>query len=266
MIYLVNFANARFYKSQEKLNRSALRFGIDKMLSYREKDLEGTDFYKNNLEILQLKRGAGYWLWKPYFILKAMSKAKKNDVIIYCDCGIELINSIKPLVEICKQRDGIMLFRTHNQFNRKWTKRDCFILMNCDSAEYWDAEQVMGSFSLYLNNDSNRTLMEEWLNYGCNKNILTDIPNICGLENLPEFKEHRHDQSILSLLSVKHKLEIFRNPSQTGNRHKLEQYRHHGEVRGYDPNPYKNSPYDTLLNHHREPKSLKKKPDQKRVP
>jgi len=138
-------------------------------------------------------------------------------------------------------------------------------MMNCDSPKYWDAEQVMGSFSLYLNNDSNRALVEEWLHHGCNKNILTDILNICGLENLPEFKEHRHDQSILSLLAVKHKLEVFRNPSQTGNRHKMEQFRHPGEVRGYARKPYTNSPYDTLLNHHREPKSLKNKPNQNRV-
>lgn len=259
MIYLVNYANARFYLSQEKLNRSAVRFGVDKVLSYRENDLIGTDFFNKNLDILKLKRGAGYWIWKPYFLLKAMSEAKKDDIVVYCDCGIEVINSLNPLFEICKKLGGKMLFRTHGQINRKWTKRDCFVLMNCDAPEYWNAEQVMGSFSIFLNNDSNRAFVEEWLNYCCNKNIVTDIPNICGLENLPEFKEHRHDQSILSLLAVKHKLEIFRNPSQTGNRHKLIKYRHPGEVRGYARNPNINSPYDTLLNHHREPKSLKKK-------
>lgn len=266
MIYLVSYANARFYQSQEKLSRSALRFGVDKVLAYREKDLIGTNFYNKNNEILQMKRGAGYWIWKPYFILQAMSKAKENDIVVYCDSGIEVIKPLNPLFEICKQRNGIMLFRTHGQRNNKWTKRDCFLLMNCDSPEYWNAEQIMGSFSVYLNNDSNRAFVEEWLNYCCNKNIVTDIPNICGLENLPEFKEHRHDQSILSLLSVKYKLEIFRNPSQTGNRHKIKQYRHPGEVRGYAPNPYINSPYDTLLNHHREPKSLKNKTDQTRIP
>lgn len=266
MIYLVNYANARFYKSQEKLNRSALRFGVDKVLSYRENDLFRTNFYYKNKEILQMKRGAGYWIWKPYFILEAMSKAKKNDIVVYSDSGIEVIKRLDPLFEICNKRNGIMLFRTHGQRNKKWTKRDCFVLMNCDSQKYWDAPQVMGSFSLYLNNDSNRAFVEEWLNYCCNKNIVTDMPNVCGLENFPEFKEHRHDQSILSLLAVKYKIEIFRNPSQKGNRYKMKEYRHSGETRGYSPNPYTNSPYDTLLNHHREPKSLKNKSNEKKAP
>lgn len=77
MIYLVNYATSQFYRSQEKLNRSARQFGIDKVFSYREKDLIGTDFYNSNYEILQQKRGAGYWIWKPYFILRAMSKVQK---------------------------------------------------------------------------------------------------------------------------------------------------------------------------------------------
>lgn len=251
MKYLVNYATSQFYRSQEKLNRSALRFGADKVFSYREKDLIRTDFYNKNKKILQQKRGAGYWIWKPYFILEAMSKVKKNDVIVYCDSGIEVIRSLNPLFKICCQQDGIMLFRTHLQLNKKWIKRDCFVLMGCDSPEYWNAEQLMASFSIYLNNERNRAFVEEWLYYCCNENVVTDMPNICGLNNFPEFKDHRHDQSILSLLAVKHKIEIFRNPSQKGDGFKMKKFRHPGEVTRYSLKPYANSPYDTLLNHHR---------------
>ena len=35
------------------------------------------------------------------------------------------------------------------------------------------------------------------------KRIITDDPNEPGVENYPDFKEHRHDQSILSLLVKK---------------------------------------------------------------
>lgn len=167
-----------------------------------------------------------------------------------------MIKSLNPLFEICNRQDGIMLFRTHRQLNKKWTKRDCFVLMNCDSPKYWNAEQLMASFSIYVNNERNRNFVEKWLYYCCNKNIVTDIPNICGLDNFPEFKDHRHDQSILSLLAVKYKIEIFRNPSQNGNRFKMKKFRHPGETAHYSLKPYTNSPYDTLLNHHRAKKRL----------
>ena len=86
-----------------------------------------------------------------------------------------------------------------------------------------------------------------------NKNILTDIPNACGLSNLPEFKDHRHDQSILSLLAKKHNVEMFRDPSQWGNPHKRPSARQKNEMLPfpYSDEPFLNSPYGTLLNHHR---------------
>jgi hypothetical protein len=254
MNYLVNFANNNFYGSQARLNASAPKFGIDKIFSYQEKDIIGTEFYQKNQEILDMPRGAGYWIWKPYIILGALSKVNENDIVVYSDSGIEIIGHLDPLFEICHKQGGILLFQTHGHLNRTWTKRDCFVLMDADSAEYWDAQQLMGGFSIFLKNERNIKFVEEWLHYCCNKNIVTDIPNVCGLANLPGFRAHRHDQSVLSLLSVKHNIEIYRDPSQWGNTNKMEAYKVPKEFtrdRGVLSFPYTNSPYGTLLSHHR---------------
>lgn len=253
MITMINYATSGFYKSQEKLNRSARKFGVDQVKSFREKDLQGTAFYEKNKKILRQPRGGGYWIWKPYFILEVMSKSKENDMVMYCDSGIEVVRPLNPLIDICKkQKSGIMLFRTHSLLNKAWTKRDCFVLMKCDAPKYWNAEQLMGSFAIFLNNDKNRKFVREWLTYCCNENIVSDVPNQCGLKNLPKFKDHRHDQSVLSLLAVKHQIEIYRAPCQHGDRYKMEKFRHKGECASYSSKPYQNSPYDTLFNHHRE--------------
>jgi hypothetical protein len=42
-----------------------------------------------------------------------------------------------------------------------------------------------------------------------NPNIITDIENITG-PNLHGFKDHRHDQSVLTNLAIKHNLNINR--------------------------------------------------------
>lgn len=97
--------------------------------------------------------------------------------------------------------------------------------------------------------------LEEWLNYCTDERILTDISNRCGYDNYAEFKDHRHDQSVLSLLVLRHGIETFRDPSQFGNHLKLAPYRNPEELAiglTYSPAPYTNSPYGTLFYLHRE--------------
>lgn len=257
MVYLVSYATSRFYKSQEKLTRSALKHGVDKVKAFREADLKATPFYERHKRLLKRRRGAGYWIWKPYLILKTMKKAKENDLIVYSDAGMEVIRPLKPLFDLCRQHGGRMLFQTHKLLNRAWTKRDCFVLMNCDSAKYWDAQQLMGSFCLFVNNRQNRRFVKEWLSYCCSERVVSDAPNRCGLPNFPEFRDHRHDQSVLSLLAVKHGIEVYRAPCQHGNGYKLPKFRHRGECKTYSSRPYLNSPYDTLLYHHRNKKTVR---------
>ncbi len=249
---IISYANKGHYKNQRKLARSARKFGIDEIISYTEKDLKATIFYEQHKEILDQKRGGGYWLWKPYYILKTLKKMDKGGILIYSDSGVEITASLDPLIKICIKK-GILPFSVGQYINKFWTKRDCFVLTDCDSEYYWNSRQYTASFILFKNSKQSRDFVSEWLNYCMNKNILTDIPNACGLSNLPEFKDHRHDQSILSLLAKKHNVEMFRDPSQWGNPHKRPSARQKNEMLPfpYSDEPFLNSPYGTLLNHHR---------------
>ena len=88
-----------------------------------------------------------------------------------------------------------------------WTKRDAFILMDSDTAQYTDTKQIMSSFSLWKRTASSMKLADEWLSYAQDERIITDIPNQSDKDNYPGFQEHRHDQSIWSLLCKKHQLD-----------------------------------------------------------
>ena len=67
---LINFANGFFYKSQRYNTKTGLGIGgFDKATSYTPKDID-REFFKQNRQILSRSKGAGYWLWKPYFIKK----------------------------------------------------------------------------------------------------------------------------------------------------------------------------------------------------
>ena len=91
--------------------------------------------------------------------------------------------------------------------------------MDCDKGKYYETEQVCGSPCLFFNNEMSKNFVEKWLFYCKNPAILTDIPNICSKTDLLEFKAHRHDQSVLSLLALKENISIQRDPSQYGNSH-----------------------------------------------
>src|SRR3990167_3462946 len=112
-IHLVNFATPPFYKAQKKLNKSALRFGVDKCISYNKSLLSKTEFYKQHQGILDQDRGAGFWLWKPFILLETLRAAEDGDIIVYSDSGAEIIAHLDPLIDLCRQKGGILLFNVH---------------------------------------------------------------------------------------------------------------------------------------------------------
>jgi len=250
-LFLVSFANGRFKESQDLLNSSAIKNGVNATFDYSPEQLRKSSFYKKNKSILDQERGAGYWLWKPYIILESLKKMKLGDVLFYSDSGIQIISPIDPLVKIVLEKD-IVLFSNDEHLNREYAKRDCFVLMGCDKKAYWDAKQIQASFQVYKKSKRSLEFVKKWLAYCCNEQILTDKSNMHG-ENFSDFVAHRHDQSILSLLSLKEHVEIFRDPSQWGNYSKHKEYRVFGEFlqHSYSTKPFTNSPYSQILNHHR---------------
>lgn len=251
-LWLVSYANRRFSGALEHLARSARRFGFDRICMFDERHLQRTDFFQQHYEILSQPHGAGYWLWKPYYVAHILEQAAGDDIVVYSDAAIEFVADLSPLVEICQSGPGPMLFQTHDHLNSAWTKRDCFVAMDCDMPRYHTAQQAMGGLQFYRRCPASHEFIHSLLSYCCRKNLLTDLPNECGLPNYPDFVAHRHDQSVLSLLAEKWNLPIYRDPSQYGNSWAMEEFRIPGATVVKSVNgPYKNSPYGQMINHHR---------------
>jgi len=179
------------------------------------------------------------WSWKPFIILETLNTLEEGDCVMYLDSGAEIIDNLNPLFKIAQEssNNGSMLFRLPGGHkNKTWTKRDCFVLTDCDSEKYWNGDLVNGAISLWVKNEKNIQFLKEWLRYARDPRIITDDPLMCGKPNLMEFRDHRHDQSILSLMAIKYNLEVWRSPCQWGNE---------------DINKFSNSEYCQLINHHR---------------
>jgi hypothetical protein len=259
--YLTTFATPDFEPSLAGLVASALRFGIDEARPWFRQALERTSFYREHRLILDQPRGSGYWLWKPFIIRSLLEEAGEDDIVVYADAAITVLRPLAPLFELCRRQRGILVFRGHYDRSggpspcRAWTKRDGFVLAGCDTRAFHDAPMLDASFLVFENSRRARAFVDEWLDLCSDPRILTDARNTCGLPNLPDFVDHRHDQSVLSLLAARDAIRAFRPPSQYGNHLKPRAYRRRGEwLRA----PYGTggtdtaARYDTLLFHHRK--------------
>lgn len=180
---------------------------FDQIIPYKREWLEETKFYLENKEILDMLRGGGYWLWKPYIIQETLKKMEYNDVLLYIDAGDKIeLNDLSIIDNHMKYNDYIITnFNENRKHNYFYTKRDCFILMNCDEVKYYNVRQIEAGVLVFKKTPKIEEFINEWLFYCKNKNILTDISNEYG-ENIDGFIDHRHDQSILCNLTVKYNM------------------------------------------------------------
>ena len=158
------------------------------------------------------------YLWKPYFLNKAYRELKDGDYLIYTDAGSIFINKIQYLID-CMEREKLdmMVFSLQKEMlERKYTKRDAFVLMGCDNKAFTDTPQSIGGYVVLKKSAFVEKFIAEDLQYAQDERMITEQENTQGLENYPDFVAHRHDQSIWSLMSKKYHIKRFRDPSQFG--------------------------------------------------
>jgi hypothetical protein len=232
--YLINYADKTYYNSQKHNSKTGLEIGgFDEVMSYNRLSLD-EEFYLKNKHILEQSRGVGYWLWKPYLILKSLEKLEENDILFYSDAGIEFLKSIDEIIPFMDETEEKLLLFELEDFhpNKRWTKRDCFINLDLDAEPYINQPQFLASYIIMRKNDFVVSFMKEWLTYAEDYRNITDSPNECGLPNYSEFVDHRHDQSILSLLGRKYNIKNIADISQYGkNKWSTHQILNHHRIR-----------------------------------
>jgi len=203
-ITLINYANSGYVKSREEQKETALTVaGINKVIEYNYGDID-EDFKRTCSEHFGNPRGAGYWVWKPYFILKTLDILQDGDVLVYCDSGACFKGSILPYIE--KMKGSIMLFEPDNKtwIEHVWTKMDIFEHLQVqDNIAIIKSVQIEASFILLKKSDISYRFIKEWLELCKDYHLISDEPSLKA--NVWSFWENRHDQSLLSVLGKKYK-------------------------------------------------------------
>lgn len=207
---LINFSSNGYKECQWINSQTGIQYGFDEIYSHNMSNLD-KDFVIKNKNILSYKKGAGYWLWKPYIILKALEKCtSNNDIVFYADSGTYFKRNISELLSYMDNQPeyyDILLFETRTPCKEcKYTKRDVFIALDYDTSSCANSIQRAATYCAWRNTEKSRKILNEWLKYCQDEQLITDNLNIRNQPNYPQFKDHRHDQSILSILSKKYNI------------------------------------------------------------
>jgi len=197
-IILINYANKGFVNSRKEQKETALSIaGIHEVIEYNFHDIDD-EFKKECSQHFSQSRGAGYWVWKPYLILKTLSTMNDGEILVYCDAGANFTGSILPYIE--KMQGSIMLFYyNHHETEKKWTKKDIFVHLNCiDNNNVLNFDHIESGFLILKKSNDSIEFINKWLELCKNYHLVSDEPS--NEENFPEFIENRHDQSLLSVL------------------------------------------------------------------
>lgn len=215
-IHFVTFATPAFRMRQWLLNRSARWFGkADRLHPWTQAKLVADGFTARHSELFPHSTGYGWYAWKPYIILQALREADEGDLVIYQDVGRrEPVIISHPL-----QQWGRYLLE-HNQPciagvqipdwgpNRLWTKKAAFNALGLQGDRYEDAPQIQASWSIWRKSPLTEAFVREWAEC-CQCLDLIGGKLAEGIESeVAGFKEHRWDQSLLTLLALREDLPI----------------------------------------------------------
>lgn len=182
---------------------------FDKIISYTDDNLKNDSNFWNQHStfILNNPKGFGYWIWKPYIILKTLHTLKDDDLLLYLDSGCEIFFNNKHLIlnDVNKLNNKYILCQTATSTDITYTKKDLLDYFNLNY-NILSLPHVQAGAVFIKKCDLTIKLYTEFYNLCSinNYHFLDDTPSITP--NLSSFIEHRHDQSIFNMLIKKYNL------------------------------------------------------------
>ena len=212
-VHLVTYATPRFRLRQVLLGWSArLNHVADTVTSWTPEMLRDAGFEGRCKDIKLSERGSGFWAWKSFIIAAKLREVPDGDLVFYCDVGriypFKTIECpINPYLEWMRSQAQDIMPGPYIPWKgpmSMWTKRAAFHAIGLDNETAHRTSPIQASFSFWIAGDPSRTLCKEWLDLCSQGFLINDDRSPPPLDELPNYFEHRHDQSLLSLCCLKH--------------------------------------------------------------
>jgi len=167
------------------------------------------EFKKKYNEVWNMSnRGGGYWIWKPYIIRKRLQNMNDDDILIYYDSGCELNVTIDSTIRfkeyidlVNKNSFGFLRFELTGLLEKNWTNKSTieyfknkFDIDEEQLDNYLNTHQLLGGVLIMRKTQFVVDFFDKCLE------ILNDNPRLFTDVYTNSNENHRHDQSISSLL------------------------------------------------------------------
>ena len=203
---LITFAagNEKYFEMAKNLKNSAPEY---ETTIYTESFLmQQEDFWTKHKEfITNNQRGYGYWLWKPFLIQQVMKTMQNDEILFYCDSDF-ILKKDKTFLEKLKKdvKNNKIISSSTKEKEKSWNKTDTINRLGVTINEE-DIQVQAGTLLIYVCEET-RKFIDEWYSICCEKDYHYIDNSVSITPNHVSFKEHRHDQSIFSLLLKKHNI------------------------------------------------------------
>lgn len=216
----LTFADSRMKNSLNRIIRQANSLNIyDEIIGYNEGDLAPSFLNNFKCHLTSGSKGYGYWSWKPQILLQVLNSIEDGDILQYTDAGCHLnsdgMKRLDQYFDIANEsKSGILAFQAcppKEPFNYdgrklldlseyKWVKGDLLDHLGVRDNENILRSQTIGAGIIFIKKcSSSMSIITEWLKIvETDFSFIDDTPSKSS--NLVGFTEHRHDQSIFSLL------------------------------------------------------------------
>lgn len=193
--YFISYGDQNYQASLTRIRNEAEALHLfDEIILYSDESLpEPFRSYTR-----QYKRGGGYWMWKPYVIYHTLQKMEEGDILVYADAGCTLLSHPDWHAYFHRLTRKEAVFFLAEGKNSKWCKQDVFRFFTPQS-QLWKYGNQIQATSMILKKTKENEIIRRWYEAALHHpELFTDVSeDTRSLEKAP-FREHRHDQSVLT--------------------------------------------------------------------
>lgn len=189
----ITFGDTNYKQSLLRIKAEAEQTGLfDEVRCYTPCDLPDSF----NVYAKKYKRGYGYWMWKPWIIKDTLNNLGPDGVVVYTDAGCKVFphTDWHKYFRIVEKKKGIFFIALGK--NKRWCKRMVPDYFNISNGFWQRARQIQATFMIVKQND----VIDKWCNLAeKHPELFIDVPVDQKQKECPDFIEHRHDQSVLTV-------------------------------------------------------------------
>ena len=205
MTNFFSYGDDNYKNSKLRIEHEAKMFGFDDIKIYGRQDID-EEFLNKTKPYIDMPRGGGYWLWKPFLLKKTFELMSNNDICVYADSGCainpygrERFLEYLSYIDKDPNNSGMLRFICGPK-EELFTNQKVFEHFNKGNDEDFKSKyHLMATIMIFKKNENSIDFVNNFYEMAIKNTILfSDYYNEYNKNK--DFRDHRHDQSISSCL------------------------------------------------------------------